>query len=199
MSVSTVPPPRPAPLLTAVRPRPWARLGLWIGTLLLVFAAGAAAGGATYKMYLDWSVQNMVRNPNYTPILVAERLQRDLSLTNEQTVQVKGIMERQNAAMHKLRMESHPKWMAIVDQMKREMNAVLTEPQRLAWEKQTKEMWARWAQNARRREGEGDKRGNGDSKRGNRKENEQRGTGNRTPPQSEPTPTVKQPVVAKPE
>lgn len=105
--------------------------------LLLIFAAGAAAGVAADRLHLlpgavpaeaaaEGREARERRERHETTI---ERFADDLELTGPQRAEIEGILERYRAELKGMRREIRPRFRALVDSVRTEIETVLTPEQ----------------------------------------------------------------------
>ncbi|MFC1572720.1 Spy/CpxP family protein refolding chaperone [Candidatus Eisenbacteria bacterium] len=124
------------------RPRHgWTR-GLLLGGLILI--CGAVIGAAVTSHLLWNRFVRSAWSPDRLPMRMTEHLVEDLDLTDEQAEQVKEIVEGRRKAMRALRDEIHPRFEAELEQMRQEIEAVLTPEQAERWNERIERFGRRW-------------------------------------------------------
>ena len=102
--------------------------------LLLVFGAGAAAGVAAERLWLDADGENPAAehrddekgDKEHT---VIERFSEELELTDDQEARIDTILAQVRDRMHEMWSEVRPRYRAIVDSARGRIEEVLTEEQ----------------------------------------------------------------------
>lgn len=118
---------------------------IWIaGTLVLVFLAGAAAGVFFERLVLSPRPSGHRRTSSHYPSM--EMMAKELNLTAEQRTRIKAIFERNEKRFSDLRGDIRTHLNEIREQLKREIDSVLT-PEQI---KKLQEMIARHRDSARR-------------------------------------------------
>lgn len=119
------------------------RPGLMAGVVLVaVFVAGALSGAAAARAFAPPEPARpllLARAGAPDPARLAERMRRNLELTDAQVEQVRAVLERRQPQMRETWMEARGELLAQLDSTMREIGAVLTPEQRERW----RERWAR--------------------------------------------------------
>jgi hypothetical protein len=108
--------------------------------LALVFAAGAAAGVAGDRLRLIPGVarastaetadrERPAREPERRPRTTIERFADDLGLTAEQRAEIEEMLDSFRASSRALQQSIRPKYMALMDSVRTEIESVLNETQ----------------------------------------------------------------------
>ena len=100
---------------------------------LVIFLAGAVAGGALAAGFLKHHMQHILTHPDEAAEQVAGRLRNRLHLTDDQFDQVWAILSRRHGELEGIRREVFPQVRSVLDGAHEEIAAVLNEGQRKLW------------------------------------------------------------------
>lgn len=128
------------PLPPPERRRRW----LTILLALVIFAAGVVSGGGLAVLFLVNRLQYAIHHPEVAPARIAATLDRRLGLDDEQEQQVEQIIARHQTEIAAIRRQFQPQIMQQLDQVRDEVAAVLTEPQREKWSQLFEQFQSRW-------------------------------------------------------
>lgn len=97
---------------------------------MLVFAAGFAAGMAVDRTWFAGGAgEHESRDEDHREKTVIERFSDELGLTRQQETRIDTILERYRARMHEIWKEVRPRYRALVDSVRHQIEAELTEEQ----------------------------------------------------------------------
>jgi hypothetical protein len=130
----------PLELPPAPRRRRWPTVLL----ALAIFAAGLVCGAGATVLVVVNRVQHAIRHPEEAPARLAAVLQRRLDLTNEQRTQVEAIIARRQAELIAIRRQFQPQIAGQLDRLRDEIGEVLTDDQRVRWQKLFSTYVNRW-------------------------------------------------------
>lgn len=130
----------PVHLPPAPRRRRWPTVLL----ALTIFAAGAVCGAGATVLVVVKRVQHAIHHPEEAPARLAGVLQRRLDLTNEQRSQVEAIIAKRQQELMDIRRQFQPQIAGQLDQLRDEIDEVLTDEQREHWESLYKNYVTRW-------------------------------------------------------
>lgn len=99
-----------------------------------LFLLGAAAGILATHLFYARQLQQPGRLPMMAGSFFSHRLERRLGLTPEQKGEIDAILERTRRQAEELRHELRPQVHALMEQANEEIEQVLTEEQRAAYE-----------------------------------------------------------------
>lgn len=124
----------PAPPASRTLPRlgrPWLRQTIFA---LVLLVCGALIGGAATARFLWNRLIDGIQHPEQVPALVAHRMDRRLSLNDEQHTQVLKILTHTQEQLVDVRRESYPKVAAILEETRTAVAAILSPEQAVKWE-----------------------------------------------------------------
>ncbi len=139
----------------------------WIAvSLLVVFAAGVAAGILIDNYILDKRVKQRKEKRNAARFPTLEMMAEELKLTPEQEEQIRDIFRNNDERIKSLRTEIHEKFSRMRSQLKGEIKSVLSEDQKTKFDaiiekyvsQMRKEMEERKKHLERQKKGEGEKK-----------------------------------------
>jgi len=102
--------------------------------LLLVFFAGFAGGVVTTRAGVRHIVRHVINNPDFMRTMVEKRIAYRLRLAPEQREKVREILLNTQGDLKTLRLEFQPRFLAIVERTRSEIDSVLTPDQRQRFE-----------------------------------------------------------------
>lgn len=119
----------------------------WVTALLMaaVFINGVVVGGGAMSIYIMSKAHENVATPEKMPDRVGEFLAGRLSLTDDQRVKIRSILNERQAAIEKIHFNIQPDLENELWQSREEIGKVLTPEQRTEWEKIFDQTQARWA------------------------------------------------------
>ena len=125
------------------------KLKFWIAlSLVLAFAAGVLGGIYGDKFLMQRRMASRVSRPGHFPSL--ENMAKDLGLSAEQQEQIKNIFQKNEERFKELNGDLRQKLQAIREQLRTEIDSVLTPEQK----KKMEEMIERYQARRRRDSGE---------------------------------------------
>ncbi len=130
------------PSTTTLPPAPRRRFR-WLRTLL-VFIAGIVVGAALCVMVIVHRVEHAIHHPEDAPPRITKFLTRKLDLSPSQHDQVLAIIRQRQQSLLALRQEIRPKLNTQLDELRIEIDGVLTPDQRTEWEKLYQDTKDRW-------------------------------------------------------
>ncbi len=122
------------------RQRWWTRLLLY----LIIFVSGTVVGAGGAVMIVRQGVIRAVHHPEDMPRLIAQRMRGVLSLSTEQAEQVEQILRRRQSALQDIRRQYQPQVEAELDEIDRQISAVLTAEQRPSWQQRFRQLRSTW-------------------------------------------------------
>lgn len=139
VAAKTVPADMPA---KAARPRRRS----WIAVLLscVIFACGFLAGGSVVFLYLRNQALFAVHHPQRMPSQIARRLTNLLDLSPDQAAAVQQILQRRQSRLMEIRRDVQPRVVVELDQLEREIAAVLNPRQQEEWHAITRRLRRTW-------------------------------------------------------
>lgn len=114
--------------------RPPARRWPRLLAMLLIFACGGVVGAVAGAVVMRERLLGELRHPEQLADRVMPRLRAQLGLSDEQARRVEEVVRRRHAAMEAIRATSHPRQLAELAAMRREVGELLDEEQRSRWE-----------------------------------------------------------------
>ena len=126
----------------SVSVRPPRRCRLRVLGLLIIFASGAAVGWAVSKLLPKPPEQGwtMERARDRTTERIADRV----GLSDEQTEQVRKIVEQRLLAVREVRKQIDPEMKVQTERMAQQIAAILTDQQKAKWDEYYAELCQRW-------------------------------------------------------
>ncbi len=126
------------------------KLKLWTG-IILVFLLGALAGSFGMGMYIKHKFTRLAfedneEGPPPPPLtyFLMRKLEKDLELTDDQTQEIKKIMDDAKEDFHRIRQEYHPEMRAIVERSFERIREKLNPEQRARLDRLHREIEERW-------------------------------------------------------
>lgn len=104
---------------------------------LVILVAGITLGAAGTMLVVKPTERRPPLNPRMAAEFTSRRMQDELELTPEQASQIDAILREHFEKLEKLREAARPKINEVFEAMKTAIDAVLTEQQRIDWEKAT--------------------------------------------------------------
>jgi len=125
--------------------------GRWRSVLLalVIFVSGAVAGAAVTVVTLRHKAQTAIRNPEKVPAQLAAKISERLRLDPAQEAAVRKILAGHQAALSGIRRGASPQVQAEIDELQREVAAVLTPQQAARWNRWVEQRRKRWLPGAR--------------------------------------------------
>ena len=136
---SVTPPERPSIAVVPHR-RTWLYVLLW----LIIFGSGTVVGAGSTLWIVRNRVLEGIQHPERAPAGLARHLQRMLDLDDTQRDQVEDIFEHRQKELQKVRRAFQPEVEAQLDQVDKEVSAVLNDVQRTEWQSRFRELRDRW-------------------------------------------------------
>jgi predicted Co/Zn/Cd cation transporter (cation efflux family) len=129
------------PLPSAPKPR-----RRWLTLLLaaLIFVAGLISGSGLTMVVAVHRLQYAIHHPEEAPNRIATMLQRRLRLDNEQKAKVESIVAAHQVELMAIRRQFQPKVVDQIDQIRKEIGAVLNDSQREHWTTMFDDLRDRW-------------------------------------------------------
>ncbi len=124
-------------------PRPRRR---WLTALLgtLIFMGGTACGAGLMLVVVDKRIQHAIHHPEEAPRRIAARLKWRLGLDDDEQTKVEAIVAKHQTELMAIRRDVQPKVVEQLEQVRDEINGVLTDSQREHWTKLYDEIRDRW-------------------------------------------------------
>jgi hypothetical protein len=118
----------------------------WLSVLLgfSVFFAGLAAGVALTIVFALGIIKHIMRHPENEPARITSVLAVKLRLDDNQRQQVLAIMTKHQVQIQAIRRQMRPQFDMQLDQIRAEVDAVLSESQRTHWETMFDQLRERW-------------------------------------------------------
>ncbi|MEI7766604.1 MAG: hypothetical protein WCJ97_04100 [Phycisphaerae bacterium] len=118
----------------------------WRGILLVlvIFVSGMVLGSGLTVIVAVHRIRDRMHHPEKLPQEIAGRLERRLSLSPDQTTQVRAILTARQQHLMAIRQRVQPEVVGELDQAYSEIAAVLNENQRPRWETMYHELKAEW-------------------------------------------------------
>ena len=116
-------------------PRTW--LTLLMGGLLLISGMVMGAGGTI--MFVKHRMEQPDSAPKHFSNRLAQRITRDLDLSDDQTQQVRAILQTHQKKMRSIRMEVNDEVDASFETLKTEVEAILSPEQAQIWNRRIRE------------------------------------------------------------
>ncbi len=133
----TLPPP------TCRRQWPW-----WL-VLVLAALVGGAALGAHLEIWADSQRDKEFRqHPERAPERFAQRVKKELDLTDDQTAKVQEVLTRQWEATQRIRQETYSLYKPLLDKTDRDISKVLTAEQKPKWDEYFRVIRSRYQGNS---------------------------------------------------
>ncbi len=120
---------------TAMLPQSVPRRWPLVALMTAIFLSGAIVGGVGGRFVARDQMLFILRHPEQVPDRILPGIRSSLSLNNEQTRQVEGIVRRRHAAMEVVRSKCYPELLAEFQAMRTDIAEVLTPEQRTRWKK----------------------------------------------------------------
>jgi len=117
------------------QPLPPAPRRRWLTVLLLlvIFFSGSVLGGGGMFVFLRNRALHVLHHPEDGPARMANRLRSKLGLSAEQTRQVEEILRQRQLALQAIRREVQPRVVAELNEVERQIAAVLDDAQQEKW------------------------------------------------------------------
>jgi hypothetical protein len=128
---------------TALPARPRRRWPTILLAFLLLFG-GAVIGGGVTLLVVVHRVQYAIHHPSEFPARATARLRRSLDLTDQQAQAVEGILRQRQAALQEIRRDVQPLVEAQLDELQKEVAAVLNKEQARKWNRLFDEKRRTW-------------------------------------------------------
>ncbi len=143
--MNEIPPESAGPAPSEQRPLP-IRRQFWKPALLslVIFSSGAIGGTCATLIFIRQQVHHRIHHPEEMPSKIATRIQRKLSLSGEQTLQVEAIMVERQQAIQKIRREFQPQIETELEQLEKQVAGLLDDSQRIKWQAWFQEIRAKW-------------------------------------------------------
>lgn len=164
-----------APLVSRspARRRHWWQTLVWG---LVIFVCGGVAGhGVTVWMWQEHGRKVYDPKTNHVANILS-RMRDELGLTDDQATQIEDILRRHYAKMGQIHKEVGPLISAERDLMMKETSAVLNDSQRDKWQKRMEEMKRLWSDKSRSAGGGGERRRDGEQRKGEERREKQGST-----------------------
>ncbi len=119
----------------------------WLRTVLLgsiILLCGALIGSVLTTHVLWGRFLDHTRHHERTSRRIADRMSRDLDLTDEQAKKIHQIMTKRGEALFVIHREVRPRVEAELEQMRLEVDSVLTPEQAKRWNRRFKRMHEFW-------------------------------------------------------
>lgn len=119
----------------------------WLASFLLaivIFAAGLLAGVAGTSVAIHRITLSRLHNPQLMPERLAKHMKRRLRLNDQQAAEVQKIFEKHQQSLSGLYAQVRPQMDADMDQLKKEIDEVLTPAQAAKWDKRFDYMRDKW-------------------------------------------------------
>ena len=125
--------------------------GRWRSILLaaVIFVSGAVVGAAVTIAVVRHRAQTALRHPEQVPAQLAARIGKRLRLDAGQEAAVSRVLAEHQTALAGLRRRDTPQVAAELDQVRREVAAVLTPEQAARWNRWFEQRRERWLPGAR--------------------------------------------------
>jgi len=111
---------------------------------LVIFASGITVGIGGTLIVLRRSAIYAVHHPEEMPALIAARMERTLSLSEEQRRQVESILRERQETLQGIRREFQPQVESVLDRLEEQVSAVLDEEQRARWQRRFDTLRRTW-------------------------------------------------------
>jgi hypothetical protein len=111
---------------------------------LAIFAAGAVCGAGATVIFVVNRVQHAIHHPEDAPARLAGVLQRRLDLTDAQRAEVDAIIAKRQTELLAIRREVQPQVADELEELRAEVDQVLTAEQREHWSKLFDTFIRRW-------------------------------------------------------
>jgi len=119
---------------------------LWIRLLLtsVLFVSGVVVGTCGALLFIRQQVHDRIHHPEQMPARVAAYLDRKLDLSDEQTLQVEGIVSERQLAIQAIRREFQPKLEFELQQLADQVSGLLDANQRAVWQERFDALRSQW-------------------------------------------------------
>jgi hypothetical protein len=134
-------PPTSSSLPPGPRPR---RLWQHILMASVIFLGGVACGAAVTCVVITRLVHHAIQHPEEATAHFTAHLTRRLNLTDEQSEQVRQIIERRQRALTEIRRDIQPRLHVELSALEEEINSVLNDAQRVEWRALAGKFRDRW-------------------------------------------------------
>ena len=170
--------PEQLPIAPVLRP-------ILLSTLILVSGIVIGSGLTLIVTSNSDNPKSLPPAPEYMSARMLERIVRELKLSPEQHEQIQPIVQQRTEAMELIREIARPQISSEIKLMNEEIIAILDEGQKQLWKKTSKEMQERFTRMGQRR-GQGDSRRGGRDSDPERRGDEGQGEGRREGRDSDP-------------
>lgn len=115
---------------------------MMLGLVILV-CGGIIGAGITAHILWDRFLHG-VRRPEAIGLRITQHLTEDLDLSEEQTEEIRGIIEKHHRAQRQIMREAHPRLRAELDSLRTEVEELLTPEQAERWNERIESLGSRW-------------------------------------------------------
>lgn len=122
------------------RPRRWLRLL----AALLIFGAGMICGGGLTVMVAVHRIDQAIRHPEEAPARITKYLTRRLDLNPDQAEQVEQLIAARQLRLQNIRREVQPRVESELNELKAQIDHVLTPDQQVKWDQVFDDALDRW-------------------------------------------------------
>ena len=122
------------------RPRRWLR----ILASLLIFGAGMICGGGLTIVVAVHRITQAIHHPEEAPARITKYLTRRLDLNPDQAEKVEQLIAARQAHLQAIRREVQPRVESELNELKAEVNQILTPDQHVKWDQIFDEALDRW-------------------------------------------------------
>lgn len=125
--------------------------GRWRSVFLavVIFVSGAVAGAAATIVTLRHRAQTAIRHPEQAPAKLARSIGKRLRLDASQEAAVRAVLARHQPALAGLRRGASPQAGAELEELRRDVAAVLTPQQAARWNRWFEQRRERWLPGSR--------------------------------------------------
>lgn len=120
------------------------RLAVHLLLYVVIFLSGIAVGVGGTLMVVRNRVLHALHHPGDMPSRIADRMQRALSLDDEQTQRVEEIVRQRQARLQDIRREFQPLAEAELDRFEQDVADILNDAQRRQWQEDFSHLREKW-------------------------------------------------------